>query len=135
MQITIKTKNFNLTPSLKEYIKKKIGSLEKFCKIFYTKQYFNNFFGEKKKEIIVEVEIGRPSLHHQKGKVFYAECQVQFPKKILRATAFNENLKSAINEVKDELEVQIKKYKEKPKAKVEKNQREFKKKLKGSLTI
>ena len=95
MEIIIKSINISLTSELKKYIEEKIGSLKKFLKI-----------------IKVFVEIGKPSERHKKGNIYYAECQISLPKKTLRAEAERENLKLAICEIKDELQRQIKKYKE-----------------------
>jgi len=132
MKIIIKTKNVKLTRALKNYIQEKFNSLEKFAKIFQEEKYFNHFFGKGKPRVEVWVEIGKETLHHQKGPFFWAECQMRFPGKSLRATARLKNLKLAIVEVKDELQRQLKKYKEKITAKDKRKQRVFKKELKIS---
>jgi len=133
MKIIIKTKNIELTPALKKYIQEKFNSLEKFAKIFQNKkEYFNHFFGKGKPRVEAWVEIGKETLHHQKGLVFWAECQMRFPGKSLRAIARSKDLKLAIVEVKDELQVQLKQYKEKITAQAKKRQRAFKKELKIS---
>lgn len=113
MKIVIKTKNIKLTPSFKIYIEEKINSLEKFLKIFQSEKYYNHFFSKGKPRVEAWLEIGRESLHHQKGKVFWAECQMRFPGRSIRATARAEDLKIAINEIKDELQRELKQYKEK----------------------
>jgi ribosome-associated translation inhibitor RaiA len=71
-------------------------------------------------------------LHHQKGPVFWAECQMRFPKRSLRSTAQSENLKTAINEVKDELQRQLKQYKNKLTAKRKRGARVLKKEIRLS---
>ncbi|MDI6591751.1 MAG: ribosome-associated translation inhibitor RaiA [Patescibacteria group bacterium] len=114
MKIVIKTKNVKLNPTLREWIQMELDSLEKFSKILQNKEeYFNHFFGKGKPRVEAWVEIGKESLHHKKGPVFWVECQMRFPKRSLRATAQSENLKAAITEVKDELQRQLKQYKEK----------------------
>ena len=112
MKIVIKSKNFKLTPTLYKYIEEKIGSLEKFIKILYSEDYFNHFFGKGKPRFEAWVEIGRTILDQRKGPIFFAECQMRFPKRSLRAEAKNKDLKLAINEVKDELQRELKEYKE-----------------------
>jgi len=132
MKIVIKTTNIKLNQTLEEFIEEKINSLEKFSKIFYTKNYFDHFFGKGKPRVEAWVEIGKESLHHQKGPVFYAECQMRFPKKSLRSTAWAKDLKLAVTEVKDELQRELKKYKEKLTAQTKRRARVLKKELKLS---
>ncbi|MFA5188960.1 MAG: ribosome-associated translation inhibitor RaiA [Patescibacteria group bacterium] len=98
MQIDIKGTNMELTQAIKAYIDEKIGGLEKF---------FDQILEAR-------VEVGLTTKHHQKGNIFRAEVNLEVPRKhILRAEAEKEDLYMAINQVKDELQAQIKKYKEK----------------------
>ena len=126
MKIVIKTKNLKLNRALQNFIEEKINSLEKFSEILYSEKYYNHFFGKGKPRVEAWVEIGKETLHHQKGPYFWAECQMRFPGKSLRATARLKDLKLAIVEVKDELELQLKRYKEKITAKDKSKQRVFK---------
>jgi ribosomal subunit interface protein len=98
IHITITTKNITLDNPLQVFIEDKIGGLE-------------HLLGGGAME--VHVEIGKPSRHHHKGPVFYAEANVSIGGKILRAEAQHEDLRSAIVQVKEELQSQIKKFKEK----------------------
>lgn len=132
MKIIIRTKNIQLTKFLKEFIEEKINSLEKFSKFFYNEKYFDHFFGKGKPTVEAWLEIGKTTLHHQKGPYFWAECQMRFPKRSLRATAQSEDLKLAIVEVKDELQRQLKQYKEKLTALTKRRARILKKGLKLS---
>jgi len=96
MQIDIKGTNLELTEAIKNYVNEKIGSLDKFF------------------EGILEarVDIGLTTKHHQKGNIFRAEVNLEVPRKhILRAEAEREDLYMAINEVKNELQQQLKKFK------------------------
>ncbi|OGY42206.1 MAG: ribosomal subunit interface protein [Candidatus Buchananbacteria bacterium RBG_13_39_9] len=98
MQIDIKGTNLELTDALKDYVNDKIGSLDK-------------FFDEI---LEARVDIGLTTKHHQKGKIFRAEVNLEVPQKhVIRAEAEREDLYMAINEVKDDLQRQIKKMKEK----------------------
>ena len=116
MQIIIKTKGISLNQALRIFIEEKIGGLEKFGKA----------------PIRAEIEIGRTTEHHRKGKVFRAEVQLVFPGEVLRAEAERKDLRLAIVEVEDELQEQIKKYKNKNFSKIKRNQRAGKKELKLS---
>jgi len=120
MKINILTKNIKLTPALKDFVEEKINPLEKFA----------SFFG--KPRIEAWVEISKESRHHKKGSLFLAKCQMRFPKKSIRSTTKSENLKLAINEVKDELQRELKEYKEKLVAEKERKSRIFKKEIKIS---
>lgn len=132
MKIVIKTKNIKLTQALENFIEEKINSLERFAKSVYNEKYYNHFFGKGKPRIEAWVEIGKETLHHKKGPFFRAECQMRFPGKSIRSTATSKNLRLAINEVKDELQREIKQYKEKLAAKTKRGTRVLKKELKLS---
>ena len=116
MKIIIKTTNLKLNQALKNFIEEKINSLEKFSNIF-QKEYLDSFFGKGKPKVEAWVEIGRTTLHHKKGPVFWAECQMHLPGKSIRSTAKSKDLKLSIIEVKDELQRELKEYKEKLTAK------------------
>lgn len=62
------------------------------------------------------VEVGIISRHHQKGKIYRAEADVQLPGRILRGEAEEKDLYLAITQVKDELQRELKKYKGKQQA-------------------
>jgi len=132
MKIIIKTKNIKLTLALKDYIEGKLNSLEKFSKIFQEKIYLNSFFGKGKPRVEAWVEVGKESLHHQKGNIFRAEVQLRFPKKSIRSEAISKDLKTAITETKDELQREIKQYKEKLTSLTKRKARVLKKSLRLS---
>lgn len=112
MKIVIKTKNIELSQALRDWIRIKLEPLEKFERIFQEK-YWDHFFGKGKPRVEVWVEIGRETRHHKKGPVFRAEAQMRLPGKSIRSEAVSENLRAAITEVRDELQREIKEYKEK----------------------
>jgi ribosomal subunit interface protein len=134
MKIVIKTKNIKLTQSLRDFIQEKFDSLEKFLKIFQDEKYYNGFFGKGKPRVEAWVEVERESLHHKKGEVFRAECQLRFPGKSIRSEAISKNLRQAINKVKDELQREFKQYKEKIISQNKRKTRVLKKELKISST-
>lgn len=128
MKIIILTKDIKLTQALKDFIENKINDLEKFLEIFHRK-YFNEYFGKGKPRSEAWVEIGKSTKHHRKGPFFRAECQIRLPGKHLRAEAEREDLRLAIIEIKDELQRQLKQYKEKVNSKTKRQLRGFKKEL------
>lgn len=97
MQIQIKTTNIELTPAIEEYIHQKIGSLEKFIGANYYKIF---------------AEIGKTTQHHKSGDVFRAEINIDLPGKLIRSEAEEWDLRVAIDRVKDQLQQELKKYKE-----------------------
>jgi len=131
MKIIIKTTNLKLSQALKNFIEEKINSLEKFsffgspAQIPPLSKKERDWEGKGKPRVEAWVEIGKTTSHHQKGPYFLAECQMRFPKKSLRSVAESEDLRQAITEVKDELQRELKEYKEKLTAKT-KRRRDFK---------
>lgn len=100
MKITIKTTNLKLTSEIEDYINEKIGGIEK----------FEENLGSA---AIARVEIGVINLHHHKGDIFRVEININAPgfAKIIRSVAERENVFVAIDEVKDELQREVKRYK------------------------
>lgn len=129
MKIIIKATNIKLTESLKSFVEEKIGELDKFLEDILRKV---DVFNGREPRAEAYVEIGKPSRHHRKGDVFYAECQIPLPGKGVRSEAEREDLKLAICEVKDELQRLLKKYKKAQVQKAERIQRRIKKDLKLS---
>ena len=98
MKIDIVTKNISLDEPLENFVREKIGGLDK-------------LIGNDKSE--ARVEIGKPSQHHKSGRIFRAEANIRMGGILLRASCEHEDLRNAIVDVKDELQEQIRKFKEK----------------------
>ena len=98
MQLDISTKNIELDDPLRVFVTEKIGALAR-------------PLGSEK--FAVRVEIGKPSRHHRHGEVFYAEANLILGATVLRAQQSHHDLRAAIVDVRDELKIQIKKFKEK----------------------
>jgi len=108
MNIIVKTKNIEMTPSLREFVEKKIGSLEKY---FDLLQEVDDPSLKSKIEAVVEV--GKTTLHHRKGDICRAEVLLTFHKNKLRAGKSADDLEKAIAAVRDDLQRQITDFKEK----------------------
>lgn len=106
MKILIRTKNLELTEKLKSFIEEKIGSLKKFINVF-KKQEDKNTLAE------VFFEIEKESKHHNKGEVFRSEAMILLPGKKIMAESAGDDLLLTVVEIKDKLQQEIKKYKEK----------------------
>lgn len=98
MKVTIKATNLKLTPGIKKAIEEKIATLDKFIPHPDT-------------AVEAFVEVALETRHHKKGKIYYAEANINVPDKIIRSEAREENIYRAINEIKDELQRLLKKYK------------------------
>jgi len=108
MKIHIQTKNFELTSAIRIFVEEKIQPLEKFIDV--GAETFESPAGKEKPPVNAWVELGKRP-HHHKGPVFRAECQIELPKNSVRAEAVSNDLRSAIVEVKDELQRELKKLK------------------------
>jgi ribosomal subunit interface protein len=100
MNIIIRTKNLESKASVEDLIKKRMMGVEKMADAF-----------QKSLELLVDVE--KETTHHKKGDIFFAEARLHLPGKKLVAKSHSDDLKKAITEVRDELEMEIKKYKAK----------------------
>lgn len=98
MTIDITTKNITLDEALKVFVDEKMSALEKLVGTGPSS---------------VRVEIGMPSKHHRSGPVFRAEANLKMGSMLFRAEATDYDLRTAITKVKNELQIQIKKSKEK----------------------
>jgi len=58
------------------------------------------------------VEVAKPSKHHRSGFVYYAEVNLKIGSRLFRAVAEHLDLHTAIDLARDEIERQIKEYKE-----------------------
>lgn len=102
MILNIKAKNLDLTPSIKEYIEKKIGSISHFIQRW-----------EEEGAVEADFELSRTTRHHHKGKVFYAEINLNIGGKFLRAEYSGEDIHEVVDKVKDEIKREVVKFKEK----------------------
>ena len=98
MDIKIK-KSIDLTPALRAFIEEKLAPLAKFVQPF-----------DETGEAAIWLEISRTTKHHKKGEVYFAAADLRLPKKIIRAQAYAEDIRKAIDGVKDTLRLEIKKY-------------------------
>jgi len=105
----------SLTQEIKEYAEKKLGELERFI--------------PEGTAVQMDVELEKTTNHHRKGEIFRAEVNVSLPGGLLRAEAQEEMLFKAINEVKNEMQRELVKYKDAQSAKQRKGGRALKEEL------
>ncbi|MDO8626634.1 MAG: ribosome-associated translation inhibitor RaiA [Candidatus Magasanikbacteria bacterium] len=105
MQLIISGKGLGLTDAIENYVAKKINPLEKFFKGI----------------IRADVTLGKETKHRVKGEIFYAECKLAIPGNDIFEREGGKDLYSAIDGLKDGLEVELKRRK----AKLHKNDKKI----------
>jgi len=120
MKIRIKATNIKLTPEIRAYVENKMSDLEKLLSHV------------KKNVLKADIEVGKITKQQQKGKVFRAEINLNMPGKLLRVESVQWDLKVAIDETKQNMEREIRKYKGKQEAKYKRGARIAKKKIRLS---
>lgn len=130
MKINIKATNLDLTPAIREYIEEKVGGLEKFL----TPKSIDWEPEVGRPTVEAFVEISRTTKHHHKGPVYRAEINVPMPgqRKVLRAEAEQWDIRVAIDQIKDEIQIELKKYNQSQSAKFKRGSRMIKNLLRFS---
>src|SRR3989344_6933669 len=101
MKIIIKATDLDLTAPLKVYIEDKMGDLDKYL------QSLNN------DSIQTRIEVARSSRRHKHGEVYHVDANLDLPGEVLRAEEDSDDVRAAIDAVKDKLKREIEKYKTK----------------------
>ncbi len=127
MKLKIQGTNIEINKALREFVEEKLGSLRKFHEDLRTRDKLEGDGMEERVDMEVELEKTRPD--QRKGKIFRAEAQFLLSGKLFRSEAIESDIKSAVVEVKDELQRQIKEFKGKKRAKLEKGGRRAKKQM------
>lgn len=109
MQLSIRASQIDLTGALEEFVKIKSESIAKMVSGL-----------EKDGERILYVELARSTKHHHKGNVFYAELSLGLLGKNLRVEYYDKDVRSAIDQAKDKMKIEIRKIKDKKESAVRK---------------
>ena len=97
MKTIIKATNLTLTDKIKGYVDTKIGELDKYLS--------EGTFAEAR------VELQYATLKSQSNGIFRAEVNIKVPGKLLRAEAEGATVYAAIDLVKDEVQRELREYK------------------------
>lgn len=100
MRMMIHGTNLELTDSVRALVDEKIGTLSHFLEDIDPET------------VEARVEVGVPQEHVVSRGLFRAEVNLRLPGDLLRADAENRGLAAALTEVKDELQEQIARYRE-----------------------
>jgi len=89
MNINIKATGIELTEAIRNYVDKKISSVDKYL--------------DKKESVVTQVEVGKNSRHHKGEDVFRAEVRMSGGGLDVYAVSEAEDLYAAIDLVEDEV--------------------------------
>ncbi len=130
MEVIIRAKNVELTPHLRDYAEKKLTSACRFIPVLLEKEIEDKKqVGREVDRIVLEVEIEKVT-GEEKGRIFRTEAQMLLPGRVIKAEDVAETVKASVDEVKYELERQVKDYKGKMEAVRRKGEKEAKRKRK-----
>ena len=117
MKINFKATNLQLAPESLDYCRDKLNHLDKFI--------------PDDESIFMDVELGKTTQHHKHGEIFRAEVNLHTANRHFRSEAVAEDLYAAIDEVKDELSAEVKRYQKKREALLRRGGRAVKDFLRG----
>ncbi|OHA21314.1 MAG: hypothetical protein A2849_03195 [Candidatus Taylorbacteria bacterium RIFCSPHIGHO2_01_FULL_51_15] len=86
MRLNLKATNIVLEGTVREYLEKRLASLEKLI----------NF---EDPSVMIDVELGRTTKHHQSGDIFFAEINIHRGKETFRAVSEKSDIRSAIDDM------------------------------------
>lgn len=118
MNLQIQGTGLDLTPEIKNYITNKLETS-------------GRMMDTPESESIFEVEVGVTTKHHKSGEIFKAECNVRAPGKKIRAVSHKDDLYAAIDDMKDDIERQLKEIKDRKENLFRRGARSIKKMIKG----
>lgn len=102
MNIQIQGTNIDLTEALRDYVEKRVASLER-------------FISPGDESVKCEVEIGKTTHHHKQGDYFRAEIKMHVAGKNIYTVSEKDDLYAAIDEVRDEMASALTTHKDKKK--------------------
>ncbi len=127
MKVIIRAKEINLTSHLKDYAERKLRRACRFIPVLLEKEIEDKEqVGREVDRIILEVEIEKVVGKGKKG-AYRTEALMILPGKTIKAEDVAETVKESIDEVKYELERQVKEHKEKMETKKRKGGEKAKK--------
>lgn len=119
MRHNIKATDFSMTPTIKDYIEKRINHIDKFV-------------NPSQKELpMCYIEIGKTTNHHKNGDLFKAELTIEIGSKTLRAESQEEDLYAALDKVSEEMTEELKSFRNKEISLIRRGQAKIKSIIKG----
>lgn len=116
MKITIRQKDLEITPSLQDYIERKVVQpVGKFLK----RNVATDLPARMKFRSdgpVLDIEVGRTTKHHHKGNVFHASATLTIGRRVIRADAIDADIHAACDLLENELKREIDTFKSKTSA-------------------
>lgn len=100
MRLNLKSTAITITPQTRSYLDKKLQSLAKLLDL-------------DDGAVLIDVELGRTTRHHEKGDVFFAEINIHRGKESFRAVSDRPDLMSAIDGMRDSIARELSSHKDK----------------------
>jgi len=100
MHHAIKTTDFDMTPEVASYLDSKLVSLDK-------------YIHRDDESVKCDVELERTTEHHNSGSIYRAEINLSIGGTLFRAESTEETMNAAIDEAKDEMVKQLRRFKSK----------------------
>lgn len=94
MRITLKATNVVITSEIREYLDKRLESLQRIMDL-------------EDPAVLTAVELGRTTRHHQSGDIFYAEITIYRGKESWRSVTNESTLNAAIDAMRGEIAHEI----------------------------
>jgi putative sigma-54 modulation protein len=120
MQINLVSKNIELTDEIRDYALKRVTNLEKFLSSL-----------SEGSEASATMEVSKSTNHHRAGEVFHADCSLMVNGEKFYAESDNEDVRAAIDDVKEKLFNEITKSKDRKQTLFRRGAGSVKKMLKG----
>ena len=119
MKYNIKSKSFDLTPAISQYIEGRMAAIRKLIQ-------------QSDEGAIADVEIEKITKHHRTGELYRAEINLTLAgQDLFRAEATEFNIYNALNAVKEEIIRQIKSKNKKQRSLSKKGGRQLKEIMRG----
>jgi ribosomal subunit interface protein len=103
MRLNLKATNITLSDDIRSYLEKRLSNLGK-------------LIDTDDPAVLIDVELGRTTKHHQSGDIFFAEINIHRGKEAFRAVSNRPDLNSAIDDMHDEIAGELLSWKGKKKS-------------------
>jgi putative sigma-54 modulation protein len=121
MKINLQGKNIEITSAIHDYVIKRVTNLEK---LLSTIEAGGG-------EVMVNFEVGKSTKHHKSGVVFHSDCLINIDGKKFYASSDKEDLYQTIDEIKESLYEEIRRFKDRKQTLFRRGASSLKKMLKG----
>lgn len=121
MKINLQGKNMEITPAIHDYVVKRVTNLEKLLSTFEASGG----------DVMVGFEVGKSTKHHKAGEVFHSDCLININGQKFYSSSDKEDLYGAIDEIKESLYEEIRRFKDRKQTLFRRGASSVKKMLKG----